>query len=55
MKKMLLKCFDRSFIDYKTLWEKKKMMVDIISPFPTMFSKDFFFKVVKSRNRVING
>ena len=30
----------------KTFWEKEKMLVTSISPFPTLFSKGFFFRVV---------
>ena len=34
-----------SLIEKKTLWEKEKMLVTIIFPFPTVFSKAFFFTV----------
>ena len=33
----------------KTLWELKKMIATSISSFPTMFSKDFSFRVLKVR------
>ena len=33
--------------------EKEKMLVLAFSPFPTMFSKGFFFRVIKSRNCVV--
>ena len=29
------------------MWEKKKLLVQAISPFPTMFSKGFFPRLVK--------
>ena len=31
-----------SVLELKTLWEKEKLLVQAISPFPTMFSKGFF-------------
>ena len=34
--KTIISVFDR----VKTLWEKEKLLVQAISPFPTMFSKD---------------
>ena len=36
-----------SLIDKKTLWEKEKLLVLAISPFPTMFSKGIFPRLVK--------
>ena len=41
--KMIISVFDR----VKTLWEKEKLLVQAISPFPTMFSKGFFPRRVK--------
>ena len=41
--KMIISVFDR----VKTLWEKEKLLVQAISPFPTMFSKGFFPKSLK--------
>ena len=31
------------------MWEKEKMLVTTISPFPTVLSKDFYCRYVKSR------
>ena len=28
----------------KTLWEKEKLLITAISPFPTVFSKDFYYR-----------
>ena len=33
-------------------WEKEKMLLPAFSPFPTMFSKGFYFEVVERRNSV---
>ena len=33
----------------KTLWEKEKLFVTAISPFPTVFSKYFYCRHVKIR------
>ena len=41
--KMIISVFDR----VGTLWEKEKLLVKAISPFPTMFSKGFFPRKVK--------
>ena len=37
------------------LWEKEKMLVTNISPFPTMLSKVVFNRVIKSQDRVVQG
>ena len=52
---MLLKWWVFSLIRQKTLWEKEKMLVTLLvfSPFPTVFSKAFFFRVVKSQDCVV--
>ena len=42
-------------IEYKTLWENVKCWLPAFSPFPTVFSKALFFKVVKSRDCVGKG
>ena len=38
-----------------TLWEKEKMLVTSISPFPTIFSKAFVPRVDKGRDCVTKG
>ena len=40
---MKISVFDK----VETLWEKEKLLVQVISPFPTMFSKGFFPRPVK--------
>ena len=41
--KMIISVFDKK----KTLWEKEKLLVQAISPFPKMFSKGFFPRRVR--------
>ena len=41
--KMIISVFDR----VETLWEKEKLLVQAIPPFPTMFSQGFFPRRVK--------
>ena len=36
-------------IGRKHLWKRRKCWLPAFSPFPTMFSKGLFFRVVKSR------
>ena len=46
--KIIISVFDRvENIVGKGEWEKEKLLVQVISPFPTMFSKDFFPRCVK--------
>ena len=50
---IFLRYFDLFFIGKKALLEKQKMTA--LSPFPTMFSKVFFFRVVKSQDGVVKS
>ena len=38
--------------EYKTLWEKEKCSLEAISPFPMVFSKDFYCQHVKKKGFV---
>ena len=46
--------FGKELIGHTTLWEKEKKFVTIFS-FPSMFSKAFFFKVVRSWDCIEKG
>ena len=37
------------------MWEKEKILANTISPFPTMFSKDFLLQDVKSCHCLVKG
>ena len=39
----------------KTLWERRKCWLPAFSPFHTIFSKDFFYRLVKNRNSVVKS
>ena len=39
----------------KHLGKSRKWWLPAFSPFPTVFSKGFFFRVVKSRNCLVKG
>ena len=39
----------------KHCWKRRKCCLPAFSPFPTMFSKAFFFRVVKSRDCVVKS
>ena len=41
--------------DAKYCWKKRKCWLPSFSPFPTMFSKSFNLRVVKSREGVVKG
>ena len=52
--------YDRKFEiwfgkDRKHCRKRRKCWLPAFSPFPTMFSNGFFFKVVKSRDCVVKG
>ena len=49
--KMVISLFDRVEI----IWEKRKMLVTSIFSFSTLFSKAFFFRVVKSLDCVVKS
>ena len=52
-----IKCDSKTEIslekDRKHYGKRRKCWLPAFSPFPTMFSKDYFFRVVKSRNCVV--
>ena len=39
----------------ETLWEMEKMLVPAFSPFPTMFSKGYFLRVIKIQDSELCG
>ena len=41
--------------EWKTLWERRNCWKPAVSPFLTMFSKAFFFRVVQSQDHVVNS
>ena len=42
-------------LGWKTLWKEEKLLVTSIFYFPTIFSKAFCFKVVKSQDCVVKS
>ena len=49
--KMTISLFDR----VENTWKRRKFWSPPFSPFPTVFSKAFFFKVIKSQDCVVKG